>query len=207
MSQYRINEVENRALRYLRNSLVHEGKSPSVRELATFLGYKSPRSAHLILEGLIDKGLLKRSKTKKLQFAPDFPVEDTAMTVDIPIVGTAACGLPLLAQENIEAKIQVSTKIAKPGFTYFILRALGDSMNNTGINDGDLVLVRSQQSAENGARVVALIDNEATIKEFWRGNGVVLLKPNSTNNQHRPIILTENFLIQGEVITVIPDWE
>jgi repressor LexA len=80
-------------------------------------------------------------------------------------------------------------------------------MNNTGINDGDLVLVRSQQSAENGARVVALIDNEATIKEFWRGNGVVLLKPNSTNNQHRPIILTENFLIQGEVITVIPDWE
>ncbi len=123
-----------------------------------------------------------------------------------PIDGTMAfsCGLPILAQENIEAMIPVSVSIAKPGSKYFLLRALGDSMDKSGINDGDIVIVRQQSNAENGQKVVALIDDSATIKEFYRKDGFVVLKPNSTNSQNQPIILTEDFKIQGIVISVIP---
>ena len=84
-----------------------------------------------------------------------------------------------------------------------MLRAFGDSMNKAGINDGDLVLVRQQQTAENGDKVVALIDDEATIKEFHHEGDMIILKPQSTNSKHRPIILTWDFKIQGVVEKVI----
>lgn len=204
MSQGRINEVESKALRYIRNSIIHEGRSPSVRDLASFLEYKSPRSAHLIIESLIDLGLLRRSENGKLQVGRDMPIEENARTVDIPLVGNVACGTPLLAEENIEAYIPISTGLAKSGGKYFLLRAVGDSMNEAGIGDGDFVLVRQQQTAENGDRVVALIDDEATVKELRRETEVMLLKPRSSNKKHRPIVVTENFIIQGVVTSVLP---
>ncbi len=123
--------------------------------------------------------------------------------IKIPLLGIIACGTPILAEENIRIRIPVSVKILKPNQRYFLLRALGDSMNNAGINDGDLVLIRQQQTAENGDKVVALIDNEATIKEFHHKGNAIVLKPKSTNDKHQPIILSNDFKIQGVVEKVI----
>lgn len=205
MKKQLLTEKELAALRYLRNAIVHEGHSPSVRELAEELGYNSPRSAFLLLQRLIDGGWLKRKEGGGLQLRKDLPeARDHARTTEIPLVGNVACGAPLLAEQNVEAYIPVSSNLARPGAKYFLLRAVGDSMNRAAINDGDLVLVRRQPSADNGDRVVALINDEATIKEFRREKDVVVLKPKSVNTKHKPIILTDNFVIQGVVVSVLP---
>ena len=194
-----------KALRVLRNALVHCGASPSVRDMARALGYRSPRSAFLLLNQLAEKGFLRRKGNGQLQLRKDImEKEDHAQTVDVPLVGTVPCGAPLLAEENVEVYIPVSTSLARPGSKYFLLRAKGDSMNQAGIENGNLLLVRQQQNAENGQKVVALIDNEATVKEFHRGENAVILMPKSKNKTHKPIVLTENFIIQGVVTTVLP---
>jgi repressor LexA len=205
MENRRLTENQIRTLRYLRNALVHGGNSPSIRDIAEALGYRSPRSAFILLNELIEKGFLKRKEDGKLQLKKGLiEQEDHARTVNVPLVGTVPCGSPLLAEENIEAYVPVSTSLARPGSRYFLLKAKGDSMDQAGIENGNLLLVRQQQSAENGERVVALIDDEATVKEFHREENAVILKPKSKNKKHKPIILTENFIIQGVVTTVLP---
>lgn len=205
MKKQILTEKELEALRYLRNAIVHDGHSPSVRELAEELGYNSPRSAFLVLHRLIEQGWLKRRGDGELQLRKDLSdASDHARTVEVPLVGTVACGSPLLAEENIEAYIPVSTNLAKAGGKYFLLRASGDSMNQAGIDDGDLVLVRQQPTADNGQKVVALIDDAATVKEIHRDKDVVVLKPKSANKEHKSIILSDNFIIQGVVVSVLP---
>jgi repressor LexA len=205
MSKEQLTEKEMQALRHLRNAIVHEGHSPSIRELAQALGYKSPRTAFLVLNALIGRGWLKRRADGELQFKKELPgATDHARTVQIPLVGSVACGVPLLAEENTEAYIPVSTSLAKPGHKYFFLRAVGDSMNAAGIQDGDLMLVRQQSQAENGQKVVALINDEATVKEFHRQGDAVVLKPRSRNAKHKPIVVTDDFIIQGVVTSVLP---
>jgi len=202
-----LTKKQSDAVRQIRNWLVHRGRTPSVRELMTALGYKSPRSAALIIEELIEKGILKKRSNGTLQLVKDVDSISThARTVSVPLVGTVACGMPILAYENNEALIPVSVELARPGFKYFLLRAEGDSMDEAGINDGDIVLVRQQTTAENGDLVVALIDDEATIKEFRRNKNIVILKPKSSNKSHQPIILTDNLQVQGIVITTISDF-
>lgn len=192
-------------MRHLRNAIVHDGYSPSVRDLSRVLGYRSPRTAFLLLASLIEKGWLKRRSDGELQLQKDLPEsKDHARTVEVPLVGTVACGSPIFAEENIEAYIPVSTKLAKPGGRYFLLRASGDSMDKAGIDDRDLLLVRQQNHAENGEKVVALIDDEATVKVLQREKDVVVLRPRSSNKRHRPIVLSENFIIQGVVTSVLP---
>lgn len=122
---------------------------------------------------------------------------ESARTVAVPLVGTVTCGTPILAQENIEAMIPVSTRLAKPGSKYFLLRAKGDSMNEAGINDGDLILIKQQPTAINGQYVVALIDDEATVKEYQHRGEYVTLLPRSSSKMHQPIILMQDFQIQG----------
>lgn len=100
--------------------------------------------------------------------------------------------------------IPVSTKLAKPPAQYFLLRAKGDSMDQKGINDGDLLLIRQQASAHDGDIVVALIDDEATVKEFYSAGETVVLKPRSKNKDHQPIVLTKDFQMQGVVVNTIP---
>lgn len=195
---------DREAVRHIRNWLVHQGRSPSVRELMKLLKYSSPRSAALVLERLTRAGVVKRRADGSLQLLKDLdsPVTNQ-QTVDIPLVGSVACGIPIFAEENIEAMIPVSKDLARPGDRYFFLRAIGDSMNLAGIEDRDLVLVRQEVTAKNGDFVVALIDDDATIKEFNHVGNAVVLKPKSRNKKHQPIILTENFQIQGVVVRTI----
>ena len=115
-----------------------------------------------------------------------------------------ACGAPILAAENVEALIPVSTALAKKGSNYFLLRAEGDSMNKAGIQDRDILLVRQQDVAEKGQKVVALIDDEATVKIFEKTGSAIILRPRSTNKEHVPIVLTTNCKIQGVVVAVLP---
>ena len=194
------------AIRHIRNGLVHQGRSPSVRKLMTALGYKSPRSAQDILEQLRERGVIRKLRSGDYQLMAD-PNLGTAraQTVDVPLVGSVACGGPILAEEHIEGFISVSTAIAKPGSKHYLLHARGDSMDKAGIKSGDMVLVRQRSTADEGDRVVALIDDEATIKEYHRSNGMVVLMPRSTNRRHKPIILTADFQVQGVVVAVIPN--
>ena len=201
-----VTEKESQALREIRNTFVNRGKCPSMRDLMKALGYRSPRSSALIIGRLISKGFLRRRQDGSLQFVKDLESNTMrAKTIDVPLVGAAACGVPILAEENIEAMIPVSTDMAKPPAKYFLLRAKGDSMNLRGINDGDIVLVRQQSTAETGNSVVAFIDNEATIKEFHPSPHAIVLKPKSENKRHKPIVLTKDFRIQGVVVTAIPN--
>ncbi len=199
-----ITKKELEALRFIKNRLMYRGESPSVRDLAQALGYRSPRSASLILLKLNMRGVLARREDGTLKILKDVSQNFGAYTVNVPLVGLAPCGAPLLAEENIEGFVPISRDLAKPPYKYFLLRARGDSMNQAGIRDGDLALVRQQETAQNGDRVVALIDDEATIKEFHRGEDVIMLKPRSRNKKHKQIVLKKNFLVQGVVVATVP---
>ena len=181
------------------NSYVQNRRQPSLDDL-----YKIARILGVDARDLLDKDAYNRKESVNW-------VDDTSgdliiptRTVNIPLLGTIACGSPILATENIEAEIPVSIDLIKGSSKYFLLRARGDSMNEVGINDGDLVLVKQQSTAENGDFVVALIDDEATIKEFHKNSDAILLKPRSTEQKHQPIILTRDFRIQGIVVATIP---
>jgi repressor LexA len=206
MSNTTFTARELEAIRYIRNQLHHRGVSPSVRQIMRLLDYKSPHSALLLLKKLTQAGIISRDKTTgrlKLLENPEHEKQQ-AKTVDIPLVGNVPCGNPFLAEENIEGTIPVSVALARPPHNYFLLRACGDSMNKKGIQDGNMVLVRQQQVANNGDAVVALIDDEATVKEYHESEQAVVLKPCSTNSEHKPIVLNRDFEIQGIVVAAIP---
>jgi len=202
-----LNIKDREALRYIRNSLVSKGRSPSVRDLMRALKYHSPRSAALVLERLIKTGVVMRRPDGNLRLLKD-PIdqESNPQTVEIPLVGSVACGNPILAEENIEAMIPISKGFTRSGKRYFLLKTKGDSMDLAGIEDGNLVLVMQQSTANNGDLVVALIDDNATVKEFQHSGDAILLKPKSRNKKHRPIILTEDFKVQGIVTKTIKNF-
>jgi repressor LexA len=204
MDKYTLSIKETELVKAIRNALM-KGHSPTVRELMDELGYKSPRSTAEMVKKLISRAYLRRNEAGNLQIIENFSEDESrAQTVEIPLVGYVACGSPILAEENVQQTIQVSTKLASPPYRYYLLRAKGDSMNLAGINDGDIVLVRQQGSARNKEVVVALIDDEATIKEFNVADNMIILKPKSSNPVHKPIILTRDFMVQGIVVTTIP---
>lgn len=204
MGEENLNIKAREALRHIRNWLMKYGYFPSVRDLMNEMDYKSPRSAMLLLIELEQNGFLKKKADGSYRMIKDLETETMVRTVAVPLVGNVTCGTPILAQENIEAMIPVSTSLVKSGSKYFLLRVIGDSMNEAGINEGDLILIRQQPIAENGQNIVALIDDEATVKEFRKKGDVVTLLPRSSNPSHKPIILEYNFQVQGIVIATIP---
>lgn len=188
------------ALKAIKQYLAQNGKMPSVRELMKVMNYKWPRSVSFLIDKLVENGLLEKVENK-IQL-PKILNEHT--TTNVPLVGSVSCGIPTLAEENIETYIPISTNIVKPGHKYFLLRADGDSMDQAGINDGDYALVRQQLDANNGDYVVALVDNESTIKELQKSGNFISLTPRSSNPIHQPIILDTDAYIQGVVMTTIP---
>ncbi len=202
----KLSSKELRALKVIQLYLYEFGEMPSVRELMRSLDYKSPRSAQIVIENLLKKGILSKKENGKFQLQ-EFDISENfgtrEQTIKIPLLGNVACGLPIFADENVEAHIPISIKLIRKGYKYFLLRAKGNSMNDAGINDGDLVLIRQQAQANNGDKVVALIDDEATIKEYHHNGKLVVLKPKSKSSKYQPIILTDDFKIQGVVEAVI----
>ena len=181
------------------NSYVQNRRQPSLDDL-----YKIARILGVDARDLLDKDAYNRKESAK---DVDDSSEDLVIptkTVYIPLLGSIACGAPILAIENIETEIAVSVDLLKGSNPHFLLRAKGNSMNEVGIRDGDLVLIKQQSTAENGEFVVALIDDDATIKEFHKNSDAIVLKPRSTEQIHQPIILTRDFRIQGIVVATIP---
>ena len=180
---------------------------PTNREMLKIMGLKSPRSVAQYLGVLEEGGYIQRGKGArniKIIKSP-YDKNNSSKTVKVPILGYVPCGTPLLAEENIESCVAISEKIATPPYKYFMLKAVGDSMNKAGINDGDLVLVRQQMTANNGDIVVALIDDEATIKQLRVHKDYIMLEPKSTNADHCSIILERDFRIQGVVVRSMPE--
>jgi repressor LexA len=204
MSEENLSSKAREAVKHIRNWLMHRGRFPSVRDLMTLMEYKSPRSAVLLMEELEKNGFLGKKDDGSYRLIKDLETANTVRTVSVPLIGEVSCGLPILAEENIEAMIPVSTALVRPGSKYFLLRAKGDSMDNAGIFPGDLILVKQQPTAENGQQVIALIDDEATVKEFHNRGEIITLVPRSSNPKHQQIIVTDELKIQGIVIATIP---
>lgn len=203
MAQRRLTSKQAEFLRLLLDLLRETGRPPTIRQLQARGRFNSPRSVTQFLEALEDAGYIERGdgarNIRVLKSAPA-GVLDHAHTVQVPVVGAVAAGLPILAMQNIESYVAVSDTIARPPHKYFFLRVEGDSMNRAGIQDGSIALIRQQQAARPGENVVALIDDEATIKRLKLVDGMVVLEPVSSNPKHRPIIVGREFRIQGVVV-------
>ena len=201
-------DLTDRQLAFLRALIEHQrekGVPPSIRELQARLGLSSPRSVVQYFEALERAGFIERgsgARNIRILRAPHAP--DRAETVPVPLIGHVAAGSPILAEQNIDEYIGVDRSLARPPHRYFLLRICGDSMDRAGLNDGDLALVRQQVTATPGERVVALINDAATVKIFRPGAGAVLLEPRSSNPAHKPIVVDEEFRIQGVVVAAIP---
>jgi len=205
-----LSENDRKVLTLIRNRLAHGLESPKLREINEVIGKSSPRSAVLALERLEAAGLIERIQGNKIKLVGKSLSEtNSASTIEVPLVGLIAAGIPILAQENIEAYISVTTSLAKLGNKYFLLRVVGNSMNEAIIGgvkmvEGSIVLVRQQPTAINGDKVVVLLDDSATVKVFERRDNVVILRPQSNNQMHVPFVLTEDFIIQGVVVAIFP---
>jgi repressor LexA len=183
------------------------GIPPTIREIQLAGRHASTRSVVQYLDALEAAGYILRGPGPRnlriLQRTSDGQVDSTEI-VDVPVIGTVAAGMPLLAEENIVDHRSISTSLLRRGSRHFLLKVRGNSMDLAGIGDGDLVLVRQQSTAMNGDRVVALIDQDATVKRLRIGAESVLLEPVSSSPTHKPIVVGRDFRIQGVVVTTIP---
>lgn len=181
------------------------GKAPILEEIREALDYAGISSVQRHVDALKKKGYLSNERYQARTLEVSLPEQ----MVNIPLVGNVACGIPFLATENIEAYIPYNaSKVRGLSDDYFFLRAIGDSMDDANvsgktIDDGDFVLVKKQQVADSGDRVVALIGDEATIKKFVPDEDYIRLEPESTNPRNKPIYLFKDFSIQGVVKDVV----
>jgi repressor LexA len=196
-----LTERQNKILDYIRYVTKVRNYPPSVREIGEAVGLSSSSTVHNHLNQLERRGLIKRdpSKSRTVQLVADAEIaEQRRNAVSVPIVGNVAAGSPILAEQNIEDHILLSSDLAKDG--YFLLRVRGDSMVNAGILNDDLVLVRPQHEAPNGSIVVALVEGDATVKRIERADGHVKLI--AENPAYEPIV-TSNVSLVGQVRGVI----
>jgi len=196
-----LTERQNKILDYIRYVTKVRSYPPSVREIGEAVGLSSSSTVHNHLNQLERRGLIKRDPTKSrtVQVVNDAEADSMRRNaLSIPVIGNVAAGSPILAEQNIEDHVLLSSDVAQEG--NFLLRVRGESMINAGILDGDLVLVKPQQEATNGSIVVALVDGDATVKRFERGNGHVKLI--AENPAYEPIVTT-NVSLVGVVRGVI----
>ena len=190
-----LTERQTKILDYIRYVTRIRSYPPSVREIGEAVGLSSSSTVHNHLNQLERRGLIKRdpSKSRTVQLVQDAGVDaQRRNAISVPLVGSVAAGAPILAEQNIEDHVLLSADMAQEG--NFLLRVRGESMINAGILDGDLVLVRPQQEAPaNGVIVVAMVDGDATVKRFERGNGHVRLV--AENPAYEPIVTTNVSLV------------
>ena len=190
MSYGKISEKQSQILEYIKSEIINKGYPPSVRDICQAVNLKSTSSVHSHLETLEKNGYIRRDPTKPrtIEILDDsFNVARREM-VNVPIIGTVAAGQPILAVENIENYFPIPMDFM-PNEETFILKVKGESMINAGILDGDFILVKQQKNAKNGDMVVALVEDSATVKTFYKENGHIRLQPE--NDYMDPIILPD----------------
>jgi len=199
--------TKDQVLDTLKRWFIRNSVPPTMEELRRLLGVGSTRTVLRYLDHLQDEGYIERwAGARGLRMRKGTVA--TIQTRLVPIVGQVPAGQLMPAEENILGEIQLPKEFLKPpSANFFLLRVRGDSMNRAKIEsqtieDGDLVLVRQQDRADPGKIVVALVDGEATIKKLLKQPGYFVLQPESTNPKHRPIIVAQDFRIQGTVCRV-----
>ncbi|NLK42883.1 MAG: transcriptional repressor LexA [Tissierellia bacterium] len=195
-----LNQKQIEILLYIKSEVQRQGYPPSVRDICRSLNLKSTSTVHSHLKKLEAKGYIRRDATKPraieiLDRDDDFLLAPKK-TVDVPILGRVTAGAPILAIENIEDTYPIPVELVKDD-DVFILKIQGESMIDAGILDGDLVLVKEQKTANNGEIIVALIDEEATVKRFYKEKDRIRLQP---ENQYMEPIYTSDVTILGKVI-------
>lgn len=189
-------------LGHIRRFSEEHGYPPSVREICQAVGLTSSSTVHSHLAALEKKGFIRRdpSKPRAIEVLRDGAMRPTKRTVALPIVGRVAAGSPLLAEQNIEDILILSQDFLR-GDDHFALRVRGDSMIGAGIHDGDLLIVRRQQTAANGDIVVVLLEDEATVKRFFRERDHVRLQPE--NPAVAPVVVRGDVAIEGKAVGLI----
>ena len=206
-----ITKRQQAVLNVIENSIREKGFGPTVREVCQELGLSSPSTVHVHLKALESKGMIKRDPLKSRSIALTYPLGSRATspvgsifrstfskTISLPLVGEVAAGEPILAEENIIGTFTMPVDIVGDSAS-FLLSVRGDSMIEVGINNGDYVAVKEQPTAYNGDIVVALVDDSATIKRFYKESDHIRLQPE--NSSMEPIITTD-CTIAGKVVAV-----
>lgn len=200
MAQGKISKKQKEILEYIKSQILERGYPPAVREICEAVNLKSTSSVHSHLETLEKNGYIHRDPTKPraIEILDDTFNLTRREMVNVPIVGRVAAGEPILAQENVENYFPIPTEFM-PNNQTFLLKVKGESMINAGILDGDMVLVEQTPSASNGDMVVALIEDGATVKTFYKEEGVFRLQP---ENDSMDSIIVQEVTILGKVIGV-----
>ena len=205
MSYGRITDKQREILEYIKKEILNRGYPPTVRDICEAVNLKSTSSVHSHLETLEKNGYIRRDPTKPR--AIEIVDENFNLTrremVNVPIVGKVAAGQPLLAVENIESYFPIPTEFM-PNAESFMLKVKGESMINAGIFDGDNILVEKCDNVHNGDIVVALIDDSATVKTFYKEDGHIRLQPE--NDTMDPIIVPDCKIV-GKVFGVFRFWK
>jgi len=198
MSHGKITEKQQEILEYIKETILSKGYPPAVREICEAVHLKSTSSVHSHLETLEKNGYIRRDPTKPrtIEILDDEFALTRREVVNVPVVGTVAAGMPILAEENIEDYLPIPVEML-PNKEVFMLKVKGESMIEAGIFNNDKVIVAKQPTAENGDKVVALVGDSATVKTFYKENGHYRLQPE--NPAMEPIILDE-VQILGKVI-------
>ncbi|QNO16523.1 transcriptional repressor LexA [Alkalicella caledoniensis] len=196
-----LTDRQREILSFINMQVKDKGYPPSVREIGLAVGLKSSSTVHSHLAKLEELGFIRRDPTKPraieiLNSDSGFPIPQPSI-ISVPIVGKVTAGLPILAEENIEDYFPVPENFIKSSNKTFMLSVIGDSMIDAGIHDGDLVLVQQESVANNGEIIVALIDDEATVKRFFKEKDFVRLQP---ENEFYEPILVRNPIILGKVV-------
>lgn len=189
-------------LNFIINQAQTKGYPPSVREICKAVDLKSTSTVHGHLEKLEKKDYIRRDPSKPraieiLNKNKDFNLYDNQEIINVPIVGSVTAGEPILAIENIEDTFPLPASLLKGAASPFMLRVKGESMIDAGIHDGDFILVKQQSSAENGDIVIALLNQEATVKRFFKEKDYIRLQP---ENEFMAPIITKDVVILGKVI-------
>ena len=192
-------DTQAKILAYIEKATLQKGYPPSVREICEATGLKSTSTVHGHLIRLEKKGLLYRDsmKPRAISVPADHQAYRAEM-VNVPVVGRVTAGVPILATENIEDYIALPQNMIGSG-EHYILSVQGESMIEAGILDGDYVVVRQQNTAENGEIVIAMIDDEATVKRFYKEEGHYRLQP---ENQTMEPIIVSDLTILGKVVSL-----
>ncbi len=200
MSNGNISKKQSEILEYIKEQILSKGYPPAVREICEAVKLKSTSSVHSHLETLEKNGYIRRDPTKPraIEIMDDSFNLTRREMVNVPMIGEVAAGSPLLAQENIMNYFPIPTEFM-PNSETFMLKVRGESMINAGILDGDMVLIEKQSTARNGEIVVALVEDGATVKTFYREDGYYRLQPE--NDDLDPIIVSEVSIL-GKVIGV-----
>lgn len=194
-----LNEREQSVYKYIKSTIQNLGYAPSVRDICAALGIKSTSTVHQYIKRLEEKGLIHKAdgKSRALKLDDLDASSSEPRTLRVPLIGQVRAGLPVLAVENYEGYVDYPASMSSTNDGLFALRVIGESMIEAGILDGDIVIVESRRYAENGEIVLALIDDSATVKRFFKEDGYIRLQP--ANSSMAPIIVRD-VIILGKVI-------